>query len=348
MRITRRAALLGAAGAVALPALRTGSAGSAPSRPGPDATIDLHAHAMPASYLEAIEHPGSAVLPTGEPVPHWTPEAALAHMAASGVDRQVLSVPDPALALVPRAARRRVATAINDELADLVRREPGRFSALAVLPLGDQVATMREIRRVRRLGLAGVILPTNVEGRYLGEPAFELAMFELNRLGMLALIHPTAPAPGDAPAALELPPGLLDTAFEPVRATASLLYSLTLTRYPRIRFVLADGGGAVPFLWYRIGVFTGRAVLSNLLQRPTSLGPLDLTRSLARLRVDTAAGAADPANLAAIRASVGIERLVFGSNWPLAPGGDDPLAELASRVTAQELTAIRAGAAALR
>lgn len=339
MKVSRRTVLLGATGALALPVLRSGRATSASASAASTATIDLHAHAITPAYLAAIEGPDSAVLPTGEPMPRWTPEAALAFMDDNGIDRQVLSLPDPALALVPVAGRRRAATAINDELAELVRRFPKRFSALAVLPLADQVGAMHEIQRIRRLGFAGVILPTNVDGRYLGEPAFELPMFELNRLGMLALVHPTAPAPGDAPAALDLPPALLDTSFEPVRAVAAMLYSLTLLRYPRIRFILADGGGAVPYLWYRLGLFTGGAALSNLLQRPTTLGPLDLSRSLARLRVDTAGGACDPANLAAINASVGLHRLVFGSGWPLTETA--ALDALALQLPAETLGAVR-------
>lgn len=343
MKLTRRLALVGAAGAAAgLSGARTPRAAAAAAVP-PARVIDLHAHALPGSYLDAV--PGAELAGLlGRPVPAWTPELAIAAMDAAGIDRQVLSLPDPSLRRVPRGERRRVAQAVNDELAATAASHPGRFAALGVLPLGDQVATMREIRRIRQLGMAGVILPTNVDGRYLGEPAFELAMLELNRVGMLALVHPAPPAPGDAPAALELPPGLLDDAFELVRATASLLYSLTLARYPRIRFVLADGGGAMPFLWYRIGVFTGRATLTNLLQRPASLGPLDLTRSLARLRIDSA-GATDPANLAAIRGSVGLDHLVLGTNWPLAPADADPISELRRQLTENELARVLAGGA---
>lgn len=344
MRFTRRVALLGAAGAAAgLSGVRAPRASAGALTPA-GTVVDLHAHALPASYLAAIEPATLAPLLGVTAAPAWSPELALAHMDATGIDRQVLSLPDPSLRLVPRADRRRVATAVNDELARTASAHPGRFAVLAVLPLGDQVATMREIRRVHRLGMPGVILPTNVDGRYLGEPAFELAMLELNRLGMLALVHAAPPAPGDAPADLDLPPGLLDASFEPVRATASLLYSLTLARYPRIRFVLADGGGAVPYLWYRIAVFTGRAALSNLLQRPTTLGPLDLTRTLARLRVDSA-GATDAANLAAIRASVGIDRLVLGTNWPIGAPDRDVLADLRASLTTSELAAVLGGAA---
>lgn len=343
MRLTRRLALVGAAGAAAgLSGARTPRA-AATARIPPAKVIDLHAHALPTSYLDAV--PGAELAGLlGGAVPAWSPELAIEAMDAARIDRQVLSLPDPSLRLVPRGQRRRLAPAINDEFAGIAARHPGRFAALGVLPLGDQVATMREIRRIRQLGMAGVILPTNVDGRYLGEPAFELAMLELNRLGMLALLHPAPPATGDAPASLNLPPWLLDEAFELVRATASLLYSLTLARYPRIRFVLADGGGAVPFLWYRIGVFTGRPTLTNLLQRPASLGPLDLTRSLARLRVDSA-GATDAASLAAIRGSVGLDHLVLGTNWPLAPAGSDPIGDLRAALGAEQLARVLASGA---
>lgn len=325
-KLTRRAALMLASGTAAAAALRTATPAAAQSEPA--RLIDLHAHAVPPAMEAALDQAGTRVV-DGRRIPAWTAQQALADMDEAGIATQALSLPDPGLTAVSRSQQAGYAAACNNELAGIAAAHPGRFTALAVLPLSDPRRAVRELHRARKLGYRGVILPTNVDGRYLGDPKFELLMFELNRLGMLALVHPVTPANQDQPEWLDLPPALLEQAFEPVRAAASLLYTLTLTRYPRIRFILADGGGALPFLWYRVGLFTLNSGISNLLQRPYTLpAPLNLQRGLARLTVDTAHSTA-PANLISIRHSVGVTRLTLGTDYPFKQPADH-LAELAN------------------
>ena len=76
---------------------------------------------------------------------------------------------------------------INDELAML---KFDRFGWTACLPLPYVDGSIAEIRRCMRMGALGVKVPTNANGVYLGDPALDPVMEELDRQNALVLIHP--------------------------------------------------------------------------------------------------------------------------------------------------------------
>lgn len=339
--MTRREVL--AAGAAVAVAVRGGTswAAAAPT------TVDVHAHAVLPAFEDVFARRGSRIV-AGVTVPAWTPEGATAWMDAHDVAAQVLSVPEPSLTLVGRSERVALARACNQQLADAVRSHPGRFGGWGVLPVHDPAAALRELARVRDLGLDGVVLPTSVDGIYLGDPRLDPVVRAIDRAGMPVLVHATPPPPHDRPESPALPETLLEFPFEIVRAVALMLHASTLTRHRRFRPILADGGGAVPVLGARISLFGLEAGLSAFFQRRVSLpAPLDLARVLTWLRFDTA-GASRPAQVRAMRALVPAGQILLGSDWPMTPGasaGGVLQPELADSLTGDELRLVRGDAA---
>ncbi len=340
--MTRREVL--AAGAAAAVAVRGGTSWAAAP---PATTIDVHAHAVLPAFEEVFGRRGSRLV-AGTPAPAWTPAGALAWMDAHDVAAQVLSVPEPSLTLVTRRERAGLARACNEQLADVVRSYPGRFGGWGVLPVHDPVAAERELARVLALGLDGVILPTSVDGVYLGDPRLDPVVRAIDRAGLPVLVHATPPPAHDRPESPALPESLLEFPFETVRAVAMMLYASTLTRHRRFRPILADGGGAVPFLGARISLFGLEAGLSAFFQRTVSLpAPVDLARVLGWLRFDTA-GASRPAQVRAMRALVPADQILLGSDWPMAPAasaGGAVQPELADSLDGDELRLVRGAAA---
>ncbi len=53
------------------------------------------------------------------------------------------------------------------------------------------------------------------------------------------------------------PPFVVEYVFDTTRAVVNLVYSGTLKRCPNIRFIVAHGGGTVPFLAQRIAMMEG-------------------------------------------------------------------------------------------
>ena len=96
-------------------------------------------------------------------------------MDAALVDMHVLSV-SPQTWLDNQEASVGVAASViqNDEIARLVKEKPDRFSGIATLPMQAPDKAAAELRRaIRRLGLHGAMIASNVNGKNLDDPSFE-------------------------------------------------------------------------------------------------------------------------------------------------------------------------------
>lgn len=312
--------------------------------------LDVHAHYIAPVYADALrEH--ERWLIGGIPVPEWTPELAVEFMDRFGIARQFLSVSDPGVEFVAADERIALARACNDFACALVADRPERFGAFAVLP-GDPPAALAEARRaLGELRLHGVGLLSSYDGRYLGDPAFEPLLAELDERGAWVFVHPTA-VPEDSKPALGVPGFIAEYPFDTTRTIVSLLIHGSFERFRRIRWHFAHGGGTVAML---------RARLNALAAAARELGPAfgapegaqlltaDSARdALVRAFFDTALVADEPA-LLAVRELAGVERIVFGSDWPFAArlyagaAEDDPQPALARVFDAEALAAVERG-----
>ena len=247
-----------------------------------------------------------------------------------GIRAQVLSISDPGVEFLGVAESVVLARRLNDELADLIRRRPDRFAALAVLPARDAAASVAEIRRaLADRQMDGVALLSNYDGEYLGAPRFEPILAELDARGAYVFLHPTQP-PGGARPPGGLPDPILEFPFETTRAIDSLLRADLLRRYPRIRWHLAHAGGVVP-------------ALGDRLARDLSYDPAPV---LASLRYDTAL-ASSPQAMAGVRAIAPVEHVLFATDWPFTNALfltlGTPQSELARSFSGDHLTGVIGG-----
>ncbi len=128
-------------------------------------TIDVHAHLIPG----ALSREAVARIVAREgfnkvtPPMEWSPEIAIEFMDRYDIRMQLLS----ALGEMTAPA----ATAMNDVGAKVVTVHPGRFGLLASLPMAEPEAALREVHRAfDELGADGIVLVTNYEGAYFGDP----------------------------------------------------------------------------------------------------------------------------------------------------------------------------------
>jgi predicted TIM-barrel fold metal-dependent hydrolase len=217
--------------------------------------VDVHAHYLPPVYREALAAAGID-RPDGMPaVPDWSAGAHVALMDRLGIDTALLSVSSPGVRFgdgVGASDAVALARAVNDVGAATAREHPGRFGVFASLPLPDLDASIAEVERaLDGLGLDGVVLMTNVDGVYLGDPSLEPLMAELDRRGAVAFVHPTSP-PCAAAVSLGLPRPLLEFPFDSTRAVTNLLFGGTLARHRRVRWIVPHAGGTLPFLARRL------------------------------------------------------------------------------------------------
>jgi predicted TIM-barrel fold metal-dependent hydrolase len=207
---------------------------------------------------------------------------------------------------------------INDYIADLTQRHPDRFAGLASLPWQLPHEAIREMDRAAdQLGLRGVVLYSHVRGRPVDDPAFEPVYAHAEAKGLPIVFHPTVPSWGAAIKDHWMIPmmGLqVDTSFALLR----LILAGVLERHPRLRVVLAHGGGALLALRGRLR--HAHAAVAPARQRLRE-GPEE---SIARFYFDTIVH--DGALLRALVDFAGPEHVLLGSDYPFDMGDLRPAA----------------------
>jgi predicted TIM-barrel fold metal-dependent hydrolase len=287
----------------------------------PMTRLDLHAHVIPDAYRDIL------VLPDGSrfPAPAARLDDLTETMSRYEIDAAVISVGPPGAFLGDPAQAGEIARAANESIATIVRDDSQRFAGLAVLPLPDVAASVDELAfALDDLGLDGVMLLSNVAGRYLGDPEWDPLYEELDRRRAYVFVHPTMP-PHPLPLGDLHPVWLYEFPFETTRALANLIFQGTLERYPGMRLQFAHLGGAAPFLAHRL------ASLADREPERARKAPAGAVEYLRRQHYDTGLTNNRPA-VEATCALAPLERIVFGTDWPYAAlpaTGTDPAPDLA-------------------
>jgi aminocarboxymuconate-semialdehyde decarboxylase len=306
--------------------------------------IDVHAHYVPQQVLTALQRagdrygvhvvaaPGCAACVRFDygvqvrpflPGLLQSPQERSERMHAIGIDRQVLSLWCDIFGYRMRGEQ---AVAwhrlLNDSLAAVCAAHPRDFSWLASGPLPDAAAAARELERAVKQGNAvGAVIAAEVDGANPGDLPLEEYWAAAVELDVPVFIHPAQPvalARTERHALSQVAQYTFDTTL----AIGSLIGAGVLDRFPRLRLLLAHGGGLLPWL---CGRFDGmHARMDPPQQRWTGAHPP--SQYLQRLWYDTIVH--DPAALGFLAAKVGVERLVLGSDDPFPPMDRDPLASL--------------------
>ena len=267
--------------------------------------IDTHHHFLPRVYVDAIGLETLASVMPNRVAPQWSAALALQMMDANGISEGILSISSgPPIPDAADLLRR-----CNEAAAELRAAHPGRFGAFASLPLPDIEASLKEIVYSRdTLKADGFIVFTNYDGKYLGDPLFAPVLEELDRRGAVAFIHPNHP-----PYELSsLPPAsVIEFPFDTTRTALSLMYSGALARYSQIKFILSHAGGTLPYLAGRIA----GAVMMDPAVAERVGDPMTAMRAF---YYDTALSAS-PSALAALMKVADSTRILFGTDFPMAP-----------------------------
>ncbi|OAA29587.1 putative TIM-barrel fold metal-dependent hydrolase [Frankia sp. EI5c] len=302
--------------------------------------IDVHHHPMmPAPVREWLVAHG-VIPPTGGPLPtDWDVDTALSTMDQYGIGLALVSAAIPAAFTPTAALALELATVANNSLSEIAHSHPARFGWLATIPLLDAADAVNEVNRAYDiLGADGVLLTTHAGTRYLGDPALEPVLAALNARHGVALVHPFD-LPGATPIAV--PAFLVDYAADTARAAVQLVVSGALDRHPRIRWILAHGGGAFPYI-------AGRLALGRALGYGAE--PAVIRSALRRFWYDTA-GPMSPYATPSLLAAAGAHQILFGSDYnavPAATLGDgiaalraDPMLDRRTRAAIARDNALR-------
>lgn len=206
-------------------------------------------------------------------------EARLRDMDDSGIAKQILSLTAPGVQIFDASTATPLAASLNNQLAEAVRRHPGRFAGLAALAPQDPPAAARELERaVHSLGLNGAVINSHTHGEYLDDPKFWPIFEAATALQVPVYLHPTTP-----PRAMIAPlaeRGLAGAIFgfgvETGLHMLRLVTSGVFDRFPTLQIVVGHLGEALPYWMFRIDfmhramVASGRhATIQKLQRRPS-------------------------------------------------------------------------------
>ncbi len=236
--------------------------------------IDPHAHVLPTTFIEDVR--AGKFGPTlsieqgkkwellvtrtrisGRERLHRNPlpsqvydiEQRLKDMAATGVDRQVLSVVPPCMYYgVDAGLAKEIAASLNESLAGLARTYPERFSCMATAALQDPQAAAKELDHAAALGHFGVQIGSNVAGRNLDDPALDPFWEKVVSLGFPVLIHPIDILGLEDRLKDYYLANLIGNPLDTSIAVASLIFGGVLDRFPTLTFLLSHMGGFSPWI----------------------------------------------------------------------------------------------------
>jgi aminocarboxymuconate-semialdehyde decarboxylase len=238
--------------------------------------VDMHAHVIPDGFPAARgregadrwprieEADGARVLVSGRmrltvQDAYCDAERRLAAMDANGVDAEVVSPLPPLLNYrLPAPDAVALCRSVNEFIVRLREVASSRFYGLGTIPMQDPDLAAAELGEVRRMGLQGVEIGSNVCGRSLGEDRFLGFFQEAERLGVPVFVHALDPTIGD-----RLPPAAMagfGFAAEVSLAAASLVAGGTAERCPGLRLAFSHGAGGFPLMltraqWFHSGTW---------------------------------------------------------------------------------------------
>ena len=300
-------------------------------------SIDIHAHTFTRSMFAALDagrdwygmryegegrrnisvKPGKSV--GINPKLRFTPEQRLADMDQLGTEVQVVSLHTQVFGYhLEPAAGLAQAQEVNDDLAAFVQEAPHRFAGMATLPMQDVAAAIGELERaVNTLGLKGAELDTVVNGRNWDEPEF-LPLFQAAAaMGAVLFFHPQPQHNVMLERTNRLAmPNCIGVPLEDTLLVATLIFGGVLEKCPDLKVCVAHGGGPACFGMGRLD--RGWQVRSEArvhISKPPSAYKRQLyydtvvmSETALRFLID----------------SVGIDRVVLGSDYPFVPWEPSP------------------------
>jgi aminocarboxymuconate-semialdehyde decarboxylase len=286
--------------------------------------MDALAEVRPSAELAALRSQS----------PHmFEVDARIAYMDRHGFDVQVLILARPPVWLgMERKDIHRIVRVANESIAEFAARRPDRFLGVGVLPVVDPTM-MAEFERIHsELGLKGVLIFSNIEGKPLDDESMWPLYERAAALDFPIWIHPQH-ANFYPWIRQEVLDRVLGWPFDTSLAMCRLVYGGVFERFPEIKIVTHHMGGMIPYFAARIDAFArNMSVEYAKLGMGERIGP-DLTGPaidhFRRFYNDCISNGSPEAVRVALN-FFGPDRILFGTDFPFGPDDGEtwPLDEL--------------------
>jgi aminocarboxymuconate-semialdehyde decarboxylase len=246
----------------------------------------------------------------------YNPSARIKALDQMSIDIQAIS-PSPILlfyweepAVAAHFSRKQ-----NEAIQELVNKHPDRFVGFGSVPLQSIADSIEIAREAKSMGLKGLEIGNAVGDRPLDDASFEAFFDAAQELDMLLFVHPLE---GGLDADDPLSPilgNVLQFTFRTTMMVERMILKGMFEKYPNLRLCLSHGGGLLAFnIWRLDHSYSLRPELKKIIpDKPSGY--------LKKLYFDTIVHSI--AALQYLVAVVGADRVVIGTDYPMAMGDFD-------------------------
>jgi len=272
--------------------------------------IDTHFHAFPGKFLELIPEAQNDVRGVGFHA--FDHREYLDVMDKYGIDIGVLSNTGGRIEKAGDRARAvELCRILNDAFAEAHAKHPQRFMAFARLPMINVDDCVRELERCYKdLHMHGIMMPTNVAGKYIDEPEF-MPFWD----ALVAGDKPLFLHPANAPCQSNWEKYSLHQKIlwptDSTLAIARIVYAGIFDRYPKLKMIGSHLGGMILLYLDRLNWREGNPACR---QEPEIY--------FKKIFYDTA-GPIRAEFIKLVYDTVGAEQILFGADYPHGRAGQD-------------------------
>jgi aminocarboxymuconate-semialdehyde decarboxylase len=313
--------------------------------------IDLHSHFFP---IEALSNPGKYQdrapkivldkdklsvtsqigMRAGLGAGAYDPVARINALDEMSIDLQAIS-PSPILlfywedpAVAAHFSRKQ-----NQAIQEIVKKHPDRFVGFGSVPLQSVPDAIAIAKEAKSMGLKGLEIGNAVEERQLEDPLFEEFFDAVQALDMLLFVHPLEGGVDAGDPLASVLGNVLQFPFRTTLMIERMILKGMFEKYPNLRLCLSHGGGLLAFnIWRLDHSYNLRPDLKEIIpQRPSGY--------LKKIYFDSIVHSA--AALQYLVQVVGADRVVVGTDYPMAMGDFEPVRKINSlNLTDEERTQI--------
>jgi aminocarboxymuconate-semialdehyde decarboxylase len=216
-----------------------------------------------------------------------------------------------------------LAREVNEGIAHIAADRPDRFVGMGSVPLQDSQLAIRELNHcVKNLGMRGIEICTNVNGKNLTDPSLKLDNFfaRAEELGVVIFMHPLGYTQADR-LTHHYFNNVIGNPLDSTVAVSHLIFDGVMQRYPKLKFVVAHGGGFIAHYWARMDhAWRARPDCRTIIKNPPS-------SYLEKFYFDSITF--DPEMLKRLIERFGADHVVLGTDYPYDMGEEDPLGLIA-------------------
>lgn len=279
-------------------------------------TIDLHCHLTPQCFQKKVLNGrkfhglDASYGELFNPRNAWTAEQRILDMNSMGIDVQVVS---PNVSFYMYDADVSTTTAVardcNNEIGQMIKDYPDRFSGLANLPMQDIPAAIAELERcMGKMNFKGAQINDHINGKMFDDPLFFPFWKAVEQSGAVILIHQAGATLVSARTKKYHLPNTIGNLADRAVTFATFVFGGVMDKFPNLRICLSHGGGYTSFGIGRMdrGWQVRKEARINLTRPPSTY--------LSAFYYDCITHS-EPA-LRMLIDAVGIDRVILGTDYP--------------------------------